>query len=643
MRKLFVLPALVLTLAAAAAFSQSADLQAWPNGFLSPSGGWRTQAGDNPSWAQPGVDDARWPAITLGNEDANSAGWRWYRLSVDLPPQPDPLALLITGGDGTFEVYVNGRRLPGPALRSSLLITYPKARIMPIGATGRTEIALRTFVPSPTMFLADRGAFRVLLGTPSAIENAKRAEQSDRLGRVVTGFGVHLLLFLAAAAFFLLFWYQRDRREYLYLGLNLLLVAVGTIAFELATAGAVPFSLNWFVAVPTVYFSTIAQIEFTFSFIDRRVARPWRIYEMVLLIPPAFLVLPAWFGLISRGLFNVDEILMIVPAAILLPLMLLAWYRRGNREAGWLILPSLLPMLSIALSDVGIIGAYLGWPRIAALGDPIPLGILSIESSDICDLLFLLAIGIVMFFRFTRVSRQQARAAAELEAAQRVQSLLLHSAQNAASSLRIHAVYRPAEEVGGDFFHTAQIAGVARVVVGDVSGKGLGAAMLVSAVIGALDTMHDADPVAVLRALNQLLLVRQQGGFATCLCASVSPDGLIAFANAGHLAPYCNGEELPLESGLPLGVTGRAEYSQTAWRLSAGNTLTFLSDGVVEAQSATGELFGFDRTARISMQSAEQIAAAAQAHGQQDDITVLTLTFAGEPTLRARSSRPGAG
>ncbi|MGB8845440.1 MAG: PP2C family protein-serine/threonine phosphatase, partial [Terracidiphilus sp.] len=386
---------------------------------------------------------------------------------------------------------------------------------------------------------------------------------------------------------------------------------------------------------PTVYFSTIAQIEFTFSFIDRRVARPWRIYEMVLLVPPAFLVLPAWFGLISRGLFNVDEILMIVPAAILLPLMLLAWYRRGNREAGWLILPSLLPMLSIALSDVGIIGAYLGWPRIAALGDPIPIGILSIESSDIGDLLFLLAIGIVMFFRFTRVSRQQARAAAELEAAQRVQSLLLHSAQNVASSLRIHAVYRPAEEVGGDFFHTAQIAGVARVVVGDVSGKGLGAAMLVSAVIGALDTMHDADPAAVLRALNQLLLVRQQGGFATCLCASVSPGGLIAFANAGHLAPYRNGDEVPLESGLPLGIAPDATYTESTIQLAPNDRLTFLSDGVVEAQTPTGELFGFERTQAISTQSAEAIAAAAQAFGQEDDITVLTLTFAAAEVLHA--------
>ncbi|HUY95658.1 MAG TPA: SpoIIE family protein phosphatase, partial [Terracidiphilus sp.] len=92
--------------------------------------------------------------------------------------------------------------------------------------------------------------------------------------------------------------------------------------------------------------------------------------------------------------------------------------------------------------------------------------------------------------------------------------------------------------------------------------------------------------------------------------------------------PYRNGEEVPLESGLPLGVIADAEYFETTFTLAPGNQLTFLSDGVVEAQSSTGELFGFDRTAAISTQSAEQIAAAAQAFGQEDDITVLTLTFA---------------
>ena len=76
--------------------------------------------------------------------------------------------------------------------------------------------------------------------------------------------------------------------------------------------------------------------------------------------------------------------------------------------------------------------------------------------------------------------------------------------------------------------------------------------------------------------------------------------------------------------GLPLGITDVA-YIETALTLAPGDALTFVSDGVVEAQSPTGELFGFDRTR--DLKSAESIAQAARDFGQEDDITVLTLTF----------------
>jgi len=135
--------------------------------------------------------------------------------------------------------------------------------------------------------------------------------------------------------------------------------------------------------------------------------------------------------------------------------------------------------------------------------------------------------------------------------------------------------------------------------------------------------------------LNVIMFARQQGGFATCVCALLAPDGALTIANAGHLSPYRNGEEVPLESNLPLGIAPDTDYSESTLHLAPGDTLTFLSDGVVEAQSTTGELFGFDRTRQISTQSAEAIAAAAQTHGQEDDITVLTLTFAPAEVLHA--------
>ena len=83
-----------------------------------------------------------------------------------------------------------------------------------------------------------------------------------------------------------------------------------------------------------------------------------------------------------------------------------------------------------------------------------------------------------------------------------------------------------------------------------------------------------------------------------------------------------------MSPSLPLGITVDAEYTETTLRLVPGDTFTFFSDGVVEAQSPTGELFGFERTRAIASQSAQSIADIAQRFGQEDDITVLTLKFA---------------
>lgn len=76
-----------------------------------------------------------------------------------------------------------------------------------------------------------------------------------------------------------------------------------------------------------------------------------------------------------------------------------------------------------------------------------------------------------------------------------------------------------------------------------------------------------------------------------------------------------------------VGIAHDASYSESTVVLAPNDQLTFLSDGIVEAQSPAGELFGFDRTRAISTQSAESIARAAQNYGQEDAITVLTLSF----------------
>jgi serine phosphatase RsbU (regulator of sigma subunit) len=87
-----------------------------------------------------------------------------------------------------------------------------------------------------------------------------------------------------------------------------------------------------------------------------------------------------------------------------------------------------------------------------------------------------------------------------------------------------------------------------------------------------------------------------------------------------------DGVELDCENGLPLGLVPDAKYPECVRRLSSRQQMTVMTDGVLEASNKEGELFGFARTQFMSRQTAEKIAETAQEFGQDDDITVLTLT-----------------
>jgi serine phosphatase RsbU (regulator of sigma subunit) len=161
------------------------------------------------------------------------------------------------------------------------------------------------------------------------------------------------------------------------------------------------------------------------------------------------------------------------------------------------------------------------------------------------------------------------------------------------------------------------------VVIGDVAGKGLKAAMNVSMVMGALRQSIERSPAKILAALNRVLLGSES--FTTCQAAWFSANGELVIANAGHLPPYLNSQEVILPGGLPLGVLPGNSYDEVRLYLHPGDRILFLSDGVVEARQGSGELFGFDRVHNLSNQSAFYIADAAKEFGQEDDITVLTV------------------
>jgi hypothetical protein len=258
---------------------------------------------------------------------------------------------------------------------------------------------------------------------------------------------------------------------------------------------------------------------------------------------------------------------------------------------------------------------------------------LNYDSLAIISALLLAYTGFVVVFvgefrRRMRVTTEKAVLDTEMAAAREVQQVIVPEQAECFPGFCVDSTYVPAQQVGGDFFQILPDGdGGMLVVVGDVTGKGLSAAMLVSMLVGSIRTAAEDshDPARILRKLHDRLLGRGSGGYATAIAARIGCDGTVTVANAGHLPPYLDGKEIELAGTLPLGFAGGGLYQTASFMIEPGSRLVFLTDGVVEAQGHGGELFGFDRTRKISTKTAAEIGDAARDFGQSDDITVVTI------------------
>ena len=604
-----------------------------PNGYVLLNQGWRFRVGDNPAWAQPGFDDSGWRVVTPGGVDTGGLGYRWFRLRVRLPEESEPLGITIAGVLGTYQLYVNG--LPaGTGFLPALKVRTNKIQLVPL-PRGAREVELAFRIRTPASIYESSGnrspIFGSAMGTLTALRNVDARWAGGLNLQYASSLGIDLLMVLAGLGVLALYRFQPGHREYLWLGL--LLAVLGASDFALAgnLCALLPASANQLFGDPTDYLVIALQIEFTFAFAMQRITRPWRAYEILLMLSTMAAIPSNWLGAVPGNAYLAYEIAATTPGSVILPLLLLHWYRRGNREAGWLIVPSLFGLTG-ALFDLGTIADWLHWHGLTWLQGIFHIGPFGFRYIALSELYFLLAVGAVIFLRFNRVSRAEARAAAEMDAAREIQQTLVPLRLPAIERCEIAAAYVPAAEVGGDFYQVLpRTDGSAFIALGDVSGKGLRAAMTSSVAIGALRVLasSQAGPGKLLAAMNGQMIEAQQGGFVTMICARIAPGGNVTLANAGHLHPYRNGEEIELESGLPLGTAVGVEYPEKEIQLEPGDTLTFLSDGVVEARSASGELFGFERTRELIQQPAQTIADVAREFGQQDDITVMTVLRVG--------------
>ena len=249
--------------------------------------------------------------------------------------------------------------------------------------------------------------------------------------------------------------------------------------------------------------------------------------------------------------------------------------------------------------------------------------------------------------RLEQEMRRRERIEQELRVARSIQQASLPKEVPTLEGWQISPLYRPAHEVGGDFYDFHRLSeGRLGVVVGDATGKGVPAALVMSTTCGMLQLAAQASdsssPGEVLFRVNEALLARIPANmFVTCFYAILDPEsGSLTYANAGHDLPYLrrrgsDAEELRAR-GMPLGLMPGMSYEQKEIVLERGESALFYSDGLVEAHDSKGEMFGFPRLRELVAKHGEErslgnflleelYSFVGEGWEQEDDITLLTL------------------
>ncbi len=634
--------------------------------------GWRVGVSSDPAAAQADFDDSGWavrnatatiePVTEPPGRGARTPGmagrsrqrnvpadrqrqYAWFRMHIRLPANHGPLALLIelpispsatvefTSTGWGVDVFANGREIRPEGPHADSPRHYQQiSRVYDLGLAAdetsltlvlRTLYAPRSF-DTYTSFFAGR---TLLLGNRHDLRRQLALWSAHELFERVARLAIGILLLILAIFLFALYYSQRGHPEYLWLALHELLQA--PIAFvELAGSSAYLDSL-WYAAIVLQLLVASAYLYFEFLIAFLGLPRRWYTQALRYTAPVLALVGPMLLGVghgrtagVLLAIVDLGAMLWMAGWFLFIFITLIAATLRRNYEAGLLL-------LALVLTIVGIIEPVITgqtmWTQ-HPFRSPLTLyaGPIPIQFAVIADFVGIFVIVLIIFVRFLRIQHDQEQAKSELAAARGVQELMIPREQAHTPGFEVDSVYKPAQELGGDFFHVkATEDGGLLVVIGDVAGKGLTAAMNVSMLMGALRQSLECRPARILELLNRVLA--GSGSFTTCQAALFEADGELVVANAGHLPPYLNSQEVALPGGLPLGVLAQITYEETRLYLHPGDRILFVSDGVVEARGPAGELFGFERVHNLSNQSAFYVAEAARDFGQEDDITVLTV------------------
>jgi hypothetical protein len=635
-------------------------------------GPWKFSVGDSPVdpangrflWAEPQFNDRKWETVDLtsgagavdpiNGMSGYAPGWTmrghpgywgyaWYRIRVQLDTRPgEKLALAGPADvDDVYQAFADGDLLGSfGGFASKRPVSYysqPKMFLLPqtLSATqpnGTLVIAFRIWMePNSLVSQPDAGGFHTapVLGEAGAVTAGYQLRWLELVRAYVFRVLEGVLYGILAIVVFSLILFDRDDPVYRWISGVFLILCFNNV---MVGVGSWTQWVSYLVPQVTqdVFFTPLAfggWVMVWWVWFHRRNPAwfPKALAGLVLLLMISnALGEDLFFTVVPHPVaatFHVVSLVVRLAFLLLMILIVISSTRRQGLE-GFLVLPAVVLLgISRFSSELGVLHIRLNW---------FPFGV-QMGLSNIANMLLVLAVGALLLRRLTISVRDQRRMALDVKQAQEVQQVILPQARTIYPGLAIESEYRPAREVGGDFFQIIPhpMDGSLTIVAGDVTGKGLKAGMLVALLVGAIRSTVElnSDPGFVVKALNRRLMGRGDAQ-ATCLAMRIDFDGRVTLANAGHLPPYLNGQPIEVEGSLPLGVLPEADVSILRFQLVEGDRMALLSDGIAEAIDPSGQLFGFDRVHELlqTRLSATELANAAQSFGQEDDISVIYVT-----------------
>jgi Stage II sporulation protein E (SpoIIE) len=647
------------------------------SGSVEITGPWQFHLGDNPTWSSPSFDDSAWETMHASSSWGSQShpdytGFAWYRRHLDIhtPDATGPhTVLLMPPVDDSYQVFWNGALIgsygampPRPQwYYTSLFQTFP------IPMSGSGVLAVRVW-KSPPLFVDPgtlggfNGTGMPMLGDADTISAEMAEFNSGSMQQFLYEYTL-IVLYGFVTLFSILLWI-RNRKVQLFLWLAVFTATPIVLAFLQGDFPIpIPITYGWARGLnQPIYALNHISLWFLLLWLlrlnDRRTLVRWTQGLALCTIVAGVLdgALAFLWGHAGVGMQWMDTVLTVIILLVeVFPFVIVGIGLQQRLEASrwWVAISALVSQMIDSIADISAAGQrFTHWTLFQLVNTPVfSIHGVAFKMANLAAIVLFISILYAVYRYSAEQQARQNELEREMQSAREIQRVLIPDVLPSLEGFAVTSAYHPALEVGGDFFQIIrEKQGSTIVALGDVSGKGLKAAMRVSLIVGVLRSLSDANcgPVEMLERLNRCLCERRQSGFVTAVILRFHPSGAVTLANAGHLPPFLNQRELTIEGSLPLGILSSAIYDEVSILLRAGDQLSLYTDGLVEARSASGELFGFERLNALfsSRPSAEQATEAAVAFGQEDDITVLTLTrlAAGEESttsLNAPFLEPG--